>query len=101
MVRRRVRRLSIALTLVGIVILAGYTAAWAWFNDAVLGQFISAQVNHAERGQFLLERARFGWAGGLLSLLTDMPTRVVGEDYQLLDPDGQEVLRVPYVEADI
>jgi hypothetical protein len=100
-VRRRVRRLSIALTLLGLVIVAGYTGAWLWFNDAVLGSFISAQVNRAERGQFLLGRARFGWGGGLLSLLTDVPTRVVGEDYCLLDPDGREVLVVPYVEADV
>jgi hypothetical protein len=100
-VRRRVRRLSIALTLLGLVIVSGYTGAYFWFNDAVLGRFISAQVNRSARGQFLLGHARFGWGGGLLSLLTDVPTRVVGEDYRLLDPDGREVLAVPYVEADI
>ncbi len=99
--RRRVRRLSIAFSLVGLVVLAGYTGAWAWFNDATLGQFISAQVNRAERGQFLLGHARFTWAGGLLSLITNVPTRVVGQDYRLLDPDGSVVLVVPYVEADI
>jgi hypothetical protein len=99
--RRRVRRASLVFSLVGLLVLAGYTCAYEWFNDATLGQFISAQVNRAERGQFLLARARFTWAGGLLSLFTNVPTRVVGEDYRLLDPDGNTVLVVPYVEADI
>jgi hypothetical protein len=89
------------LLITATVLVAAYTATFLYFNDAVLGDFISARVNKAERGTFTLQHARYRWGGGLASILLNVPTRVIGEGYELRDPDGNLVLSVPYVETDV
>jgi hypothetical protein len=99
-VRRRAKRGLYAVLGVLAFVLVGYTAAFAYFNDAVLGDFISRAVNKVERGTFTLRHARYTWAGGLASILFGTRAHVVAEGYELRDPDGNLVLSVPYVETD-
>jgi autotransporter translocation and assembly factor TamB len=98
---RRLFRLLLRLTLGGLALLwLAYTVAYFKFNDAILGDFITKRVSHVNRGQFILRHARYPYWGGLASLLFDTSAHVVGEDFTLLDPDGNPVIRVPIVYAD-
>lgn len=99
---RRLFRVLVRLTLGILVILwAAYTVAYFKFNDAVLGRFISDKVEAADRGQFELGHARYPYWAGLFSILVNTPAHVVGDDFTLVDPDGDKVVRVPHVEADV
>lgn len=99
---RRLVRLFVKLVAGILVVLSlAYTVAFFKFNDAALGAFISRRVSAVDRGRFELGRARYPYWGGLASMLFGTPAHVVGEDFTLLDPDGNPVIRVPVVYADI
>src|SRR5262245_15776880 len=87
--------------LVGIVAVVwlGYTGTYFILNGRSLGSLISNQVNRAERGSFILTKATYPYWGGLVSIFTNWPVPVVGEDYELRDPDNNLVLKVPRVDA--
>ena len=98
----RLFRVLFRLTLGILVILwAAWTITYFKFNDAVLGRFISDKVEAADRGQFELHHAKYPYWGGLASLLFNTPAHVIGDDFTLIDPDGDPVVRVPHVEADV
>lgn len=84
-----------------IALWLAYTAAYFRFNDATLGAFITRKVSTVERGRFVLERARFPYWGGLASIVLNTAAHVEGEAFTLFDPDGNKVIRVPVVYADI
>jgi autotransporter translocation and assembly factor TamB len=84
-----------------IVFLTAYTIAYYKFNDEVLGAFISKSVNAVERGTFTLKVAHFDYWSGLASVLLDTRAHAVGLDYELKDPDGATVLKVPICETDV
>lgn len=78
-----------------------YSIAYFKFNDVTLGRFITKRVNAVERGSFILGHARYPYWGGLASMLFNTPCQVVGEDFTLLDPDGNPVIEVPVAFAEI
>jgi hypothetical protein len=100
-----VRRLLKKLVFIGVwatgLLVVAYSIAYLKFNDEVLGSFISDRVNKVERGSFNLRSAHFDYFGGLASILFNTPARAVGQDYELYDPDGNLVIKVPYVETDV
>jgi hypothetical protein len=100
-----VRRLFSILLKVALWVLVAlwlaYSAAYFKLNDATLGRFITRKVDAVDRGQFILRYAHFPYWGGLASILVGSPAHVVGEDFTLLDPDGNPVIRVPVVYADV
>ena len=100
---RRLGRLVFRIAIWGFVALwLAYTAAYYKFNDDVLGSFITKKVDAVDRGQFILKRAHFPYWGGLASIvLPSTPAHVIGEDFTLLDPDGNPVVRVPAAYADV
>lgn len=83
------------------VLWVAYSVAYVKFNDEVLGKFISDRVNKVERGSFVIQYAHFDYWTGFASLLFDTPAHAVGMDYELKDPDGNLVLKVPYAETDV
>ena len=94
--RRLIRRALKTVLWALVALWLAYTVAFFKFNDTTLGDFITRKVGAVDRGQFILRHARFPYWGGLASIL--IPTtaaHVVGEDFTLLDPDGNPVLRVP------
>ncbi|MGZ3443401.1 MAG: hypothetical protein ACXVDD_27960, partial [Polyangia bacterium] len=99
---RRLLRIALKALLWGFVALwLAYTAAYFKFNDAVLGAFITRKVGAVDRGQFILRHARYPYWGGLASIVLNTPAHAVGEDFTLLDPDGNPVIRVPVAYADV
>ncbi len=98
--RRLFRILFKAALWAFVALWLGYSAAYFRLNDAVLGSLVTRKVGAVERGQFLLRYAHYPYWGGLASLLFDTPAHVVGEDFTLLDPDGNPVIKVPIVYAD-
>lgn len=92
--------LKIGAWLTGLLVVA-YSVAYLKFNDEVLGHFISDRVNRVERGSFVLQYAHFDYWSGLASLLFNTPAHAVGMDYELRDPDGNLVLKVPYAETEV
>ncbi|MDB4965603.1 MAG: hypothetical protein JWN44_1292 [Myxococcales bacterium] len=99
---RRLFRLLFKIGLWAFVVLwAAYTIAYFRFNDGVLGDFITKRVGAVDRGQFILKRARYPYWGGLASLCLNTPAHAVGEDFTLLDPDGNPVIKVPVAYADV
>jgi hypothetical protein len=84
-----------------IVLWLAYTAAYFKFNDTVLGSFITRKVGAVDRGQFILRHARYTYWGGLASIVFNTPTHAVGEDFTLLDPDGNVVIKVPVAYTDV
>jgi hypothetical protein len=80
-----------------LVLWAAYTVAFFQFNDATLGRFISNRVEAVDRGKFELKVAHFPYWGGLVSLFLNTPAQAVGEDFELVDPDGGTVIKIPYV----
>src|SRR4051812_45511407 len=99
---RRLFRLTFKIALwVFVVLWAAYTIAYFRFNDQILGAFITKRVGAVDRGQFILKHARYPYWGGLASLLLNTPAHAVGEDFTLLDPDGNPVIKVPVAYADV
>ncbi len=98
---RRGGRLRRLLTTAGLVFLAVYTVAFFELNDRRLGSLITWAVTRSVRGTFTIGRAHYDYGGGLWSILTNQPTHVVGGDFEMLDPDGNLVMRVPHVDAEI
>jgi len=99
---RRLLRIAFKAAIWGFLALwLAYTAAYFKLNDAALGDFITRKVNAVERGQFILKRARFPYWGGLASIFLNTPAHAVGEDFTLLDPDGNPVIKVPVAYADV
>src|SRR5437868_5723434 len=92
------RRLLLVL---GLAFLTIYTGVFFKLNDRLLGKMISGLVTHSVRGTFTLGRAHYDYFGGLWSILTNRPTHVRGGDFEMHDPDGNLVMRVPHVEAEI
>jgi hypothetical protein len=92
--------LKVTAWAVGLIAVV-YSIAYLKFNDEVLGGFISDRVNKVERGSFVLGYAHFDYASGLASLLFNTPAHAVGMDYELRDPDGNLVLKVPYAETEV
>ena|GEM_PF-3853279 len=79
-----------------------YSAAYlSVFHGDSLGAFISARVNSSRRGTFTLGKCEYSYFGGMASVLFNRPVPVVAHDYTLLDPEGNVVLKIPRVEADI
>src|SRR5688572_5787174 len=78
-----------------------YTGLFFQLNDRRLGKLVSWLVTRAVRGNFTLGRAHYGYFGGLWSILTNRPVAVTGGDFEMLDPDGHVVMRVPQVEAEV
>ena len=99
---RRLVRIGFKAALWGFVALwLAYTGAFFKLNDAALGEFITRKVGAVDRGQFVLKRARYPYWGGLASIVVNSPAHVVGEDFTLLDPDGNPVIKVPVAYADV
>jgi autotransporter translocation and assembly factor TamB len=99
-----VRRSAATLIRVGLwataTVVVLYTGVFFYLDDLRLGGLITRAVSDSERGTFTLRHARYRWAPGLLSILFNTPAHVVGEDFELRDPDHNLVLKVPYVETD-
>lgn len=86
----------------GVVALwLAYSGVYLELNDETLGAFITRKVGAVDRGQFLLRRAHYPYWGGLASILLDTPAHAVGDGFRLLDPDGNPVIDVPVVYADV
>jgi hypothetical protein len=99
-VRRLVRKLVlVGAWALGLLVIA-YSAVYAKLNDYTLGAFISGKVNKVERGNFQLKYVHYPYWGGLLSILFNTPVHAEGRDFELHDPDGNLVLKVPGVEAE-
>ncbi|HEX8952010.1 MAG TPA: hypothetical protein VF945_09205, partial [Polyangia bacterium] len=85
-----------------IALWLAYTVAYFKLNDATLGAFITRKVGAVDRGQFLLKSAHYPYWGGLASIvIPHVAAHAVGEDFTLLDPDGNPVIRVPVAYADV
>jgi len=100
---RRLLRVTLKAGLWGFVALwVAYTVAYFKLNDAALGEFITRKVGAVERGQFILKRAHFPYWRGLASIvIPHVAAPAVGEDFTLLDPDGNPVIKVPVAYADV
>ncbi|MCU1282772.1 MAG: hypothetical protein JWM53_6318 [bacterium] len=99
---RRLFRIVLKASLWAFIALwLAYSAAYFRFNDATLGDFITRKVGAVDRGQFLLRHARYPYWGGLASIVLNTPAHVVGEDFTLLDPEGNPVIKVPVAYADV
>ncbi|MEO6953374.1 MAG: translocation/assembly module TamB domain-containing protein [Polyangia bacterium] len=84
-----------------LVFLTAYTGVFFKLNDRVLGRLISGLVTNSVRGTFTLGRAHYDYFGGLWSIVSNRTTHVRGGDFEMVDPDGNAVMRVPHVEADV
>ena len=84
-----------------LTFLTAYTGVFFALNDRVLGSLISGLVTHTVRGTFTLGRAHYDYFGGLWSIVSNRTTHVRGGDFEMIDPDGNPVMRVPHVEADV
>lgn len=91
---RLIRRVLVTLVVV-------WMGAFFFFNDERLGWFVSKMVTGSVRGTFALRRIHYPFWGGLWSALTDRPTTVYGEDFRMLDPDGNLAMRVDGVETEV
>ena len=78
-----------------------YSGAYLFFSGDHLGQFISNAVTKSVRGTFHLGSVRFGYWNGLRALFTNGEIAAEGIDFELLDPDGDPVLKVPHANAHV
>ncbi|MBL4688025.1 MAG: hypothetical protein JKY37_25775, partial [Nannocystaceae bacterium] len=75
-------RLAVA---VSTLLLVSYIGAWVFFNDAVLGRFISTRVSSSLEGE--LELGSIHWDLPLIAdLITGRPTHVVVQDISVWEP---------------
>ena len=99
---RRLLRILFKATLWAFIALwLAYSAAYFKFNDTALGDLITRKVGAVDRGQFILRHARYPYWGGLASIVLNTPAHAVGEDFTLLDPDGNAVIKIPVAYADV
>ena len=96
--RGQLRKLVVGAALAFLTI---YTGVFFELNDRLLGRLISGLVTSSVRGTFTLGRAHYDYFGGLWSIVTNRTTHVRGGDFEMVDPDGNDVMRVPHVEADV
>ncbi|HWE28049.1 MAG TPA: hypothetical protein VHB97_08615, partial [Polyangia bacterium] len=98
----RLFRIAFKTALWGFVALwLAYTGAFFKLNDRTLGDLITRKVGAVDRGQFILRRAHYPYWGGLASIVLNTPAHAIGEDFTLLDPDGNPVIKVPVAYADV
>lgn len=70
-------------------------------NDRRLGLMVTKIVCGQVRGQFLLGYAHYDYWSSLGSLILNTPVPVAGGDFDMLDPNGNLVMRVERVDATI
>ena len=70
-------------------------------NDRRLGRLVTKVVSGGVRGQFKLGYAHYSYWSGLASLLLNIPVPVEGGDFEMIDPNGDPVLRAPRVTANM
>lgn len=68
-------------------------------NDRRLGTLITRVVGSQVRGQFNLGYAHYDYWSSLGSLILNTPAPVSGGDFEMLDPNGNLVLKAPRIKA--
>ena len=92
-------------TLVLRVVQVASAVMLLWFgvfmglNDRALGRLITKIVTGQVSGQFKLGSAHYDYWSSLGSLILNTQSPVVGEDFEMRDPNGELVMKAARVEA--
>lgn len=97
------RTLLVRLLQLVVAVMLLWLGVYVGLNNHRLGTLISNIVNRkvAVRGQFKLAYAHYDYWSGLGSIIFNVPAPVSARDYELIDPDGALVLKIPEVHADM
>lgn len=92
-----VRRVLQVLAFIALV----WLGVFVGLNDRRLGSMVSRIVGGQIRGEFHLGYARYSYFSSLASILLNTTTRIEAGDFEMRDPNGDLVMKVERLEANI